>query len=343
MHRHSKPVPSGVAPEASKAGMCAGQVQQTGYEPCPQERSQQTEPEQQATPGIAAPGAADSSELLQSLHSCSAHLTEVFDQQLLQCGNTDIDLILKLRSGTYGSVYIGYTVLNQLKTDGTLQSSSPVNIETGGEVLAEMKQRPLQDGPQIPPSASPGVDSSGSHLKVRHVAVKVYRAADADFYRELRALKLSLGKRYIVQLLAVGHVAPHSLKQEEAAEAPQPSQPSEFPCLVLQLNACTLEDIKESCSEKKARQWIEQLLHGLAALHSGGADQGQLPSIVLSTLNPLSILLDENDDVLIGDFSGCSFSHSNSSITQSEDATCHVISSQPPCLTTVGVRMLHGT
>lgn len=218
-------------------------------------------------------------QLPRSFAGYKVYLQEVYDQRLQRSGCTELQLSRPLGAGTFGSVQLGWALLTQ--GNGVSQEDHDYS-----------PFEPCCDG-DMHNSYSPVTTSSSDSVLL--AAVKIYSSESVDFKREKHALKLLLGKPNIFQLLAVGHVAASSTSYSPVADHSR-----SFPCLVLQLASGTLEDINQPCSEHQARKWIEQLLEGLAALH-GTADQ----QIIHRDLKPLNLLLDEQQNLLIADFSCC--------------------------------------
>lgn len=210
------------------------------------------------------------------------YLQEVYDQRLQDSGCTELELSRPLGAGTFGSVQLGWALL----TRGTA-ARRQLNSHTSPASHLQM-------------GASSSTDLQLDTKPVLLAAVKVYSNESNDFKREKHALKLLLGKPHIIQLLGVGYVSSCD------SYAPTSEYYRRFPCLVLQLASGTLEDVNQPCSEHKARKWIKQLLEGLASLHAGGFGNSS-EQIIHRDLKPLNLLLDEQDNLLIADFSCCAF------------------------------------
>lgn len=248
-------------------------------------------------------------QLPSSFYGYKVALKDVYDERLQHSSCTHMELARPLGAGTFGSVQLGWALL------------------TGHPTTRPQAPRPVLLNTHVSSSNIEEEPSTAAHHGVLLAAVKVYKTECSDFKRERHALKMLLGKPHIIQLLAVGHVAPDLNAEQDVS----------FPCLVLQLASGTLDDVGQPCPEHQARKWMTQLLQGLAALHAGGFGISQA-QIIHRDLKPLNLLLDERNDLLIADFSCCAFGMSASADSLAVEGEA-AVDGGPPMDTFVGSEM----
>ncbi|KAG6916638.1 hypothetical protein DXG01_006058 [Tephrocybe rancida] len=167
--------------------------------------------------------------------------------------------------------------------------------------------RTLRDDTSARVVAVRDMDNGRALLKGRPMCMKIIkRSEDQAITRELKAYKALARERERTQ-----GWAPYVMRLEAALEE------VERLFFVMDLMACDLMDVLQNWGleprKRYRKQWVAQLVTGLAAIHSAG--------IIHRDLKPENIFVDYRYNVRIGDF-GCSFVNSTGRAISALGAYC---------------------